>query len=176
MSRLKYFVLFVLFCGAACGSVFWQEHKIPRIAVVDIDKVFAQSNKVFALKEVNNAKLDELSSWLDKAKLTIQNEKDKTKKQDLIAQYQDLARQKNPLFVTNMMKKCKQLKRTLAKLSIALPMSKTVQLCFSKPVFFAAASILRRWSSPTSSKQNNLLEKLTFFCFLAPIIVAAKGG
>lgn len=97
MSRLKYFVLFVLFCGAACGSVFWQEHKIPRIAVVDIDKVFAQSNKVFALKEVNNAKLDELSSWLDKAKLTIQNEKDKTKKQDLIAQYQDLARQKESI-------------------------------------------------------------------------------
>lgn len=97
MSRLKYFVLFVLFCGAACGPVFWQEHKIPRIAVVDIDKVFAQSNKVFALKEVNNAKLDELSSWLDKAKLTIQNEKDKTKKQDLIAQYQDLARQKESI-------------------------------------------------------------------------------
>ena len=57
----------------------------------------AQSNKVFVLNEINDAKLDELSVWLAKAKLTLQNEKDKTKKQDLVIQYQDLARQKESI-------------------------------------------------------------------------------
>ena len=97
MPWLKGFLSILLLISAAFGGAVWQKHFIPKIAVVDINEVLSQSNKVFTLKEVNNAKLDELSSWLDKAKLTIQNEKDKTKKQDLIVQYQDLARQKESI-------------------------------------------------------------------------------
>ena len=97
MSWLKCFLSVLLLILAMLSGAVWQKHFTPKTAVVDMNEVLAQSNKVFALNEVNDAKLEELSSWLDKAKLTIQNEKDKTKKQDLVMQYQDLARQKGSI-------------------------------------------------------------------------------
>lgn len=97
MSGLKYFLGLILLIGAAWGGMVWQKQHTPQIAVVNLIKVIESSNRVFALREINDAKLDELSTWLDKAKLTIQNEKDKYKKQDLVMQYQDLARQKEAI-------------------------------------------------------------------------------
>ena len=46
-------------------------------------------------------KLDELEQWIEESRLKVQKEKDKTKKEQLIDQYQDIARQRENIIKQN---------------------------------------------------------------------------
>ena len=80
--------------GAICVALilgFWLGcfrccHK-SKIAVVDITTVVQNSEQVKALKEEQNAKAQELATWLQNAQNAVKNEKDKSKQEDLLKQY-----------------------------------------------------------------------------------------
>lgn len=58
-----------------------------KIAVVNLNSVVPQSPLVVALKQNYHAKTTELSNWLQAAQKEVDNEKDKTKKEELLKKY-----------------------------------------------------------------------------------------
>jgi len=63
-------------------------------AVVSVKQVINQSLEVSRIRQDNEKKLNELSSWLDNAKKEIENERNRYKREELTRQYQDTGKQK----------------------------------------------------------------------------------
>ena len=61
------------------------------------DWVLSQSKELIAIRKENDQKLHKLSLWLDEVSKEIEAEKNKQKREKLVHQYQDIAREKENL-------------------------------------------------------------------------------
>ena len=100
---IKYILSIIAIVAINIGTLFCYTKlvSIPKIAVVDISKIVEKSEKVKELRDDNNKKLDELEQWIEESRVKVQKEKDKTKKEQLIDQYQDIARQRENIIKHN---------------------------------------------------------------------------
>lgn len=79
------------------------------IAVVNLKQVVGHSQKLMIVRKENDAKLKELSQWLDGIEKEISSEKDKKKRQNLAKQYKELAKEKENLIKQEYNKKLKEI-------------------------------------------------------------------
>lgn len=93
----KYIVLVVANILILASFFVWFKAQMPKIAVVNLQKIVSKADKVQELRVSYNQKQDELEKWLDNSQQEIRKEKNKEKKESLINQYQDIARQKENL-------------------------------------------------------------------------------
>ena len=100
---IKYILSIIAIVALNIGTLFCYTRlvSIPKIAVVDISKIVEKSEKVKELRDDNNKKLDELEQWIEESRVKVQKEKDKAKKEQLIDQYQDIARQRENIIKHN---------------------------------------------------------------------------
>lgn len=92
--KLKHFFMLVaLMVAFACG-VYVKSAFTPSIAVVNLELVLEQSPQLSAIRKDNEAKLNELSLWVDEVNKEIDAEKDDVKHQKLAEQYRKLTHEK----------------------------------------------------------------------------------
>ena len=76
-------LLFGIVIGVMCSGCGSKN----KVAIVDIASVVSKSAQVQALKEDQNVKAQELNLWLQSAQEAVKNEKDKSKQEELLKQY-----------------------------------------------------------------------------------------
>lgn len=92
--KLKhFFILVALLVAFACG-VYVKSIFTPSIAVVNLEQVLEQSPKLNAIRKDNEAKLNELTQWVDEVNKEIDAETDKEKHLRLANQYRKLTSEK----------------------------------------------------------------------------------
>ncbi len=98
----KYIVALLLITALNfVGVYYYFTMNNTKIAVVNITRIVEKSEKVKELREDNNKKLNELENWIEESRKKIQKENDKKKKEQLVDQYQDIARQKEDIIKQN---------------------------------------------------------------------------
>ena len=125
---------------------------MPKIAVVNIAKIVEKSEKVKQLREDNNKKLDELENWIEESRLKIQKEKDSAKKEQLIDQYQDIARQKEDIIKQAYYKKMQEINAEISDTIKKIAKNKKYNIILSNSVVMYGGSDI------TDEVCNNLPE------------------
>ena len=80
-------VMIAVFIGGFCAGYFYYDQQQPKLAIVDVTQVVANSSQVQNLKAQQNMQNTEMAQWLQNVKQAIAAEKNKSKQEQLAQQY-----------------------------------------------------------------------------------------
>lgn len=80
-------VMIAVFIAGFCAGYFYYDHEQPKLAIVDVTRVVANSSQVQNLKAQQDMQNAEMAQWLQNVKQAITAEKNKSKQDQLTQQY-----------------------------------------------------------------------------------------
>ena len=114
-TQLKTTGLIVLVLGLSLGfNNFAMASEVKKIAVVDVNKIVASSNKVKALKEEQEKKMQDLQKWLTTVREDVAKQKTKEGKEKLIAKYDETFAKKQEAIKKNYAEKLMAIDRNIS--------------------------------------------------------------
>ena len=112
----------------------------PSIAVVRLRDVLSQSNELTTLRKENDQKLHKLSLWLDEVSKEIDSEKNKQKREKLVRQYQDIAREKESLIKEGYARKLEEIDIKMTELITRIAHQKGCNIVLTNTSVIAGAT------------------------------------
>ena len=84
-----------------------------KFAVVDVPTIVSSSVQVNNLKKMQEAKTQEIQQWLQKVQTEVETEKDKTKQEELLKQYNIEFAQKKAAIIENYNQELKKIDKSI---------------------------------------------------------------